>query len=164
MLLLWNGLLVLFVLLAGFPWNMTRPQLHLLSLTVKKLRCQASYFILRSQNIQYKTHPEFWPLRWIFKTSLYYKTRLIFENWRYIIFNRIIVIDGWGISCEIALIWMSLDFTDDQSALVQVMAWCRQATSHYLSQCWPKSLLLYGVTRPEWVNWCYWISFTRYSL
>ena len=37
------------------------------------------------------------------------------------------MIDGWGISCEIALIWMSLDFTDDQSTLVQVMAWCRQA-------------------------------------
>ena len=29
-----------------------------------------------------------------------------------------------------------LDFTDDQSTLVQVMAWCHQATSHYLSQCW----------------------------
>ena len=46
--LLWNGLLVLFVLLAGFPWNMARPQLRLLSLTVKKLRCQASNFILRA--------------------------------------------------------------------------------------------------------------------
>ena len=34
---------------------------------------------------------------------------------------------------------MSLDFTDDQSTLVQVMAWCCQATSHNLSQCWPKS-------------------------
>ena len=38
------------------------------------------------------------------------------------------MIDGCGISCELALIWMSLDFTDDQSILVQVMAWCRQAT------------------------------------
>ena len=27
----------------------------------------------------------------------------------------------------------------DKSTLVQVMAWCRQATSHYLSQCWPIS-------------------------
>ena len=61
-------------------------------------------------------------------------------------------IDGWGICSEIALIWMSLDFTDDQSTLVQVMAWCRQATSHYLSQCWPRSLSPYGVTRPQWVN------------
>ena len=62
------------------------------------------------------------------------------------------MIDGWGISCKIALIWMSLDFTNDQSTLVQVMAWCRQATSHYLSQCWPTSLSPYGVTRPQCVN------------
>ena len=60
----------------GQPWPV-----HLLSLTVKKLRCQASYFILRSQNLQYKTHPEFWPSHSpIFKTSLYYKTRLILEK------------------------------------------------------------------------------------
>ena len=57
-----------------------------------------------------------------------------------IIFKQILVIDGCRISCEIALIWLSLDFTDDQKTLVQVMAWCRQATSHYLSQCWPRSL------------------------
>ena len=31
------------------------------------------------------------------------------------------------------------------------MAWCRQATSHYLSQCWPRSMLPNGVTRPQWV-------------
>ena len=45
--------------------------------------------------------------------------------------------DGWGISSEIAVIWMSLDFTDDQSTYAQVMACCRQAISHYLNQCWP---------------------------
>ena len=33
------------------------------------------------------------------------------------------------------------------------MAWCHQATSHYLSQCWPRSLSPYDVTRPQWVNW-----------
>ena len=71
-------------------------------------------------------------------------------NFRHVIL--IWVIDGWGISCEIALIWMSLDFTDDQSTLVPVMAWCRQATSHYLSQCWPRSLSIFGVTRPQWVK------------
>ena len=68
-------------------------------------------------------------------------------NFRHVIFKQILVIDGWSISCEIALIWMSLDFTDDQSTLVQVMAWCRLATSHYLSQCWPRSLSPCGVTR-----------------
>ena len=47
---------------------------------------------------------------------------------------------------------MPQDLTDDKSTLVQVMAWCRKATSHYLSQCWPSSVLPYGVIRPEWVN------------
>ena len=75
-------------------------------------------------------------------------------NFRYVIFERILVIDDRGISCEIALIWVSLDFTDDQSTLVQVMAWCHQATSHYLSQCRPKSLSPYGITSPQWVNAC----------
>ena len=53
--------------------------------------------------------------------------------------KQILVIDGWSICCELALIWMSLDFTDDQSTLVQVMAWCHQAPSHHLSQCWPRT-------------------------
>ena len=74
-------------------------------------------------------------------------------NFRHVIFKQILVIVGWGISCEIALIWMSLDFTDNQSTLVQVMAWCHQATSHYLSQCWLRSASLYGVTRLQWVNY-----------
>ena len=47
---------------------------------------------------------------------------------------------------------MPLDLTDHKSTLVQVMAWCRQATSHYLNQCWHRSLPPYGVTRPHWVN------------
>ena len=71
------------------------------------------------------------------------------QNLRHIIFKLMLVIDGWGISCEIALLWMSQDFTD-QSTLVQVMAWCHQATSHYLSQCWPRSP--YGVTRPQEIS------------
>ena len=71
------------------------------------------------------------------------------------------MIDGWGISGESVLIWMSLDFTDDQSTLVQVMAWCRQATSHYLGQCWPRSLSPYGVTRPQWVNMWQSITWTK---
>ena len=73
-------------------------------------------------------------------------------NFRYVIFKWILVIDGWGISCEISLIWISLDFADDLSTLVQVMAWCHQATSHYLNQCWPRSPMPYGVTRHQWVN------------
>ena len=73
-------------------------------------------------------------------------------HFRYLIVQIISVINGWGISCELALRWMSLHLTDDKSTLVQVMAWCRQATSHYLSQWWPRSLSPYGVTRPQWVK------------
>ena len=57
-----------------------------------------------------------------------------------------------GISYEIALRWMPLNLSDEKSTLVQVMAWCRQATSHYLNQCWPRSPTPYGVIRPQWVN------------
>ena len=74
-------------------------------------------------------------------------------NFRHVIFKQILVIDGWCISCEIALLWISQDFTDGQARLVQVMDWCRQATSHYLSQCWPRSLSPYGVTTPQWVKY-----------
>ena len=42
---------------------------------------------------------------------------------------------------EITLRWMPQTTFDDKSTLVQVMAlWC-QATSHYLNQCWHRSLL-----------------------
>ena len=46
---------------------------------------------------------------------------------------------GWGISYEIALRWMPLDLTGDKTKLVQT------APSHYLSQCWPRSLSPYDV-------------------
>ena len=73
-------------------------------------------------------------------------------NFRYVIFKLTFVNGGWGISYEIALSCTPLDLTDDKSILVQVMAWCRQATSHYLSQCWPRSMSPYGVTRPQWYH------------
>ena len=63
---------------------------------------------------------------------------------------------GWGISYGIALRWMPLDLTDDKSTLVQVMTWCRQATSHNLTQCWPRSMSSNGVTSPQWLmHWEY---------
>ena len=38
-------------------------------------------------------------------------------------------------SCEIFCKWMPQNTYDNKSTLVQVMAWCQLATSHYLSQC-----------------------------
>ena len=68
---------------------------------------------------------------------------------RQVIFKLISVINGWGIFCEIIPRRMWLDFTDDKSTLVQVMAWCHQATSHYLRQCWPSSMSPYSIIRPQ---------------
>ena len=39
--------------------------------------------------------------------------------------------------------------TGDLSTLVQVMAQCRQANSHYLNQFWFRSVLPLGITRPQ---------------
>ena len=68
------------------------------------------------------------------------------------IFNLVLLIGIFPSSNDNTLRLMPWHLTDDKSTLVQVMAWCRQATSHYLSQCRPRSLSPYGVTRPQWVN------------
>ena len=62
----------------------------------------------------------------------------------------------WLVSSDLLMI-MHPDECHGTSRMIsqhwfQVVAWCRQATSHYLSQCWPSSTSPYGVTRPQWVN------------
>ena len=68
------------------------------------------------------------------------------------IFNLVLLIGIFRHSHDNALRRMLWDLTDDKSTLLQVMAWCRQATSHYLNQCWLSSLSLYGLARPQWVK------------
>ena len=58
----------------------------------------------------------------------------------------------WLVSSVNALWWTARDLTDDKSRLVQVKAWCRQATSHYLSQCWLSNFSPYDVPRPKFVK------------
>ena len=67
-------------------------------------------------------------------------------------FKLILVIDSRCISSKIALRWMPQNITNEKSTLVQVMAWCCQTTSHYLSQCWPRFMSPCSVTRPQWVK------------
>ena len=67
------------------------------------------------------------------------------------------VLNTWGIDIlsiqiNITLKWMSEDLIDGKSTLFQVMAWCRQATIHCLSRYWPRSLSLYCISRPRWLN------------
>ena len=93
-------------------------------------------------NPQWQKKPAFWTRGVVFARDWINSltTGKFWRNFRYLIFQKISMIDGWGISGELVLRWMSLDLTDDKSILVQVMAWCHQATSHYLNRCWPKSL------------------------
>ena len=72
-----------------------------------------------------------------------------FEN---VVFKLALLIYIFKSSYDNVARWIPQELTDDKSTLVQVMAWCRQATSHYLTQCWPRSLSPYDVTRPQWVN------------
>ena len=50
---------------------------------------------------------------------------------------------------------MPQNLTDDKSTVVQLMAWCHQATSHYLSQCWPSFVpaSLHDIIKPQWVKY-----------
>ena len=99
-------------------------------------------------------------LSFVWSTLLYIKNTMApggsqcdFKN---IIFDLALLIDIFKSSYDYVLKWMPQDLTDDKSTLVQAMAWCRQATSHYLNQCWPRSPTPYGATRPQWVKelWC----------
>ena len=91
------------------------------------------------------------PLPWcpIFNSSAPGRSECDSKN---VIFNLVLLIDIFRSSHHNALRRMPQDLTGDKSTLIQVMAWCRQATSHYLSQCWLSSLSPYGVARPQWVK------------
>ena len=56
-------------------------------------------------------------------------------------------------SCSgFSLRWMPQGTSRVKSTLIRVIVWCRQATNHYLSHCWPGSISPYGATRPRWVK------------
>ena len=44
---------------------------------------------------------------------------------------------------------MTRELTDDKWTFFHVMAWCRQVTNLCLSQCWPKSISPYDITRAQ---------------
>ena len=74
-------------------------------------------------------------------------------DFRNVIFNIALLFGILKSSYANIFRWMPQDLTDDKSTLVQVMAWCRRATSHYLNRCWPRSpTLYYDVTMPQWVK------------
>ena len=86
------------------------------------------------------------------------------SNLKNIIFKPILQNRNMGARCVITLWWMQHKLCNEQSTLVQVMTWCRQATSHYLNQCWPRSMTPHGVAWPQCVNNSIINSFLRYRL
>ena len=49
------------------------------------------------------------------------------------------------------LSWILRVLTDDYSKVVQVLAYCCQATRHYLNQYWPRLMPPYGNTRHKYL-------------
>ena len=90
---------------------------------------------------------------WVINNSFAYKGAPLYKRFDGI-FKHILEIKFMS-TCAIALRWMPRNNFDDRSTLAQVMAWCRQATSHYLSQCWPRFISPYGFTSSQWVNTCH---------
>ena len=60
-----------------------------------------------------------------------------------IIFSRFLSLVHFMWNCPV------MDANNFESTLVQVMDWCHQVASHYLNQCWPRSVLPYGITGPQ---------------
>ena len=67
------------------------------------------------------------------------------SNFTSLFFKLVLRVDTFGTFRKIGLRWVPQSPIDDKSTLVQVMAWCRQATSHYLSQYWPRSISPYDI-------------------
>ena len=70
-------------------------------------------------------------------------------DFKYVFVKCAVVIIFMDISSAIAYRWLAQDLTDDKSGLIQVMAWCCQATSLYMNQCWLRSMMLYDVNRSQ---------------
>ena len=48
--------------------------------------------------------------------------------------------------------------TNEKSKWIVTMIWCPQATSYYLSQCWPSCVSPSGPTMPQWGVRIKWLS------
>ena len=73
-----------------------------------------------------------------------------FDN---ITFILLIQNSSLGVQWEIALWWMPQKLAKEKSTLLQVMACCLTAPSHYLNHCEPRSLWPYCITSPQYPRW-----------
>ena len=66
------------------------------------------------------------------------------NNHKSVFSEQILRVKFMNTSCEIVLGRLAKNTFADNSIMVQVMACCHQATSHYLSQCWSKFMASLG--------------------
>ena len=64
----------------------------------------------------------------------------------------ILVFDDWCISSEIAIRWIELDLIDDKSTLVPEWLGAVRQQAITWAKYWPRSMLPYGVIRPQSVH------------
>ena len=83
------------------------------------------------------------------------------SNFKSMIFKLILQNNILATRGDIALRWMPQNLTNGKLTSVQEMAWCCQVTSHYVNQCWPRSMSPYCLNMPQWVlttflpPWCH---------
>ena len=73
-------------------------------------------------------------------------------NLKWFIFKLISMINILTIPCNISFRWISQEHSGYLSTLVRVIAWCRQAPSHYQSHCRPCFMSPCGDNMPKWVK------------
>ena len=69
---------------------------------------------------------------------------------QYIIFKRIVVITFTNNSGVTSFGGIADDPTDDESSLVQIMVWCRQASSLCLELCWEDKHVRHIISSSKW--------------
>ena len=94
----------------------------------------------------------FIPQNWQWKLFNSFTAERSGSNFKSVIFKHMFRLNFMSSSCETALRWMPKHLANEKSTSHQVMAWCRQATSHYLIRRWLKFLSPFGVAGPQWVN------------
>ena len=102
-------------------------------------------------------HPNTWPTRtnkckWWTKWSTFCR-----QHFEVYFLDRKEIFIFWS---QINKFWI-IQWT---KVFVQVMAWCHQATSHYLNQCYQRTMMACGVTRLQWVNSLWVTNETRLSI
>ena len=113
----------------------------------KNIICKISAILYKNQLFIFKEHLTF---STHFNSFVPPRSGRDFKN---AIFSLVLLIGIFRSSHDNALRWMPHDLTNHKSTLVQVMAWCCQATSHYLSQGWLISMVSPGQKELIWSKW-----------